>query len=191
MALPIHPPSLAKALPTLGHATLEWWVAGLGIIQAIEKTQSTYGEVYPLLKRALETCAMPIEPLTAAGASLQLEIAWEDERWEIAGSSAPGFQILCWLLHLPALREQWHRRVRLHRLELLRAHTPLVWLADDAMALPAGAVIAGTESRSWAELAQRPGVQALPGGWLMRALPRVQMSTASYQRVAAGRVEMV
>jgi hypothetical protein len=105
---------MVKALPTLGHAVVDWWAHGLAIIKDLAKHPERDPALAALIQQAVAVCGGPPSPLLdTTGHTLQLELSWgADGAWWITGISPMNkgpFLLQCWLLQLPALQAQWEK----------------------------------------------------------------------------------
>jgi hypothetical protein len=195
-AQPSHdgPPSMVRALPTLGHAVVDWWAHGLAIIKDLAKHPERDPALAALIQQAVAVCGGPPSPLLdTTGHTLQLELSWgADGAWWITGISPMNkgpFLLQCWLLQLPALQAQWEKRMRSARLGVLKPIVPGAWLPQPETELPPGTVVAGLGVASWAAAATVPQVVRDPSGMMLEIKPATSHHAARYHRTEAGRVE--
>ena len=188
------PVSMVKALPTLGHAVVDWWEHGLAILKALAKHPEREPALSALVSKAVAACdGVPSSLLRTAGEALELEVSWgADEAWwitDVSSTTKTQFHLQCWLLQLPALRLHWEKRMRSARLEMLKRIVPGAWWPQPEASVPPGAVIAGLGVTSWASADELPQVSRDPSGMMFEIKPATSHRTERYQRSAAGRVE--
>jgi hypothetical protein len=188
------PASMVKALPTLGHAVVDWWEHGRAIIKGLAKNPEGDPALAALVTHAVDACGGPPSPLLSTpGQTLQLWVNWEaNDGWWITDDPAAAkepFLLQCWLLHLPALRAQWEKRMRSARLGLLKRIIPWAWLPQSERDLPPGTVIAGLGVTSWSAAANLPQVATDPSGMMLEIRPATSHRSVRYCRTEAGRVE--
>jgi len=188
------PVSMVKALPTLGHAVVDWWEHGLAIINDLTKHPERDPALAALVTEGVAACGRPPSPfLRASSETLAMEVSWgADEAWwitDIPSTTRPSFLLQCWLLHLPALNPQWKKRMRSARLELLKHIVPGAWLPQPQPDLPPGAIIAGLSVTDWTAAERLPQVARETSGMMFEIKPATGHRSTRYHRSDAGRVE--
>ena len=145
------PPHLAKSAPSLGHAVSTLLQTAQELLLAAQRSSKSV--LSDELRAGWVAASRPLLERLSADSPFELNIGTQADVWWLKRPSflePNAWLLLCWMLHLPAMRSVWIMRLRASRYDLLSIVVPRVWRVVEE-APPPGTVIGGLGTVGWEE----------------------------------------